>query len=144
MATLGLQILRAGDVPGLGAAHPVFVDEQLVDQIQDEQNGEQLPKPRPEPPGAVDAIDTDQHEGEVERDAQALEDLPVLPDPLPGDEAVLHATVLHVPMVQEHHGHGPLSDADGAEKDQQRPQQNAFCDDFTDHVSSPRALRALC
>lgn len=67
-------------------------------------------------------------------------DLPVLPDPLPGDEAVLHASVLHVPMVQEHHGHGSLSDAHGAEEGQQRPQQNAFYDDFDDHASSPHSI----
>ena len=137
---VGLQILRAGDVPGLGVAHPVFVDEQPVDQVQDGQYGEQLPESRPEPPGAVDGIDADQHEGEVEGNAQALEDLTVLPDPLPGDEAVLHASVLHVPMVQEHHGHGSLSDAHGAEEGQQRPQQNAFYDDCDDHASSPHSI----
>ena len=107
-------------------AHPPLVDQKAVHEVQHKEDDEELPEAREKPPGAVDGVDEDQHVGDVDGQAHGLEAQGVFPDLLLCGEAQGDAALLHIRVVEMHHPHGPVPDADGADQHQNDPQANAL------------------
>ena len=100
---VGLQILPPRDCPGVCMSNPPFINPDAVDQIQHRQHPQQLPKPLPKAPRAVDRVDTAQRIGQLERQAAELEAQTVSPDPLRHRQPQLHTACLHIRMVKMQH-----------------------------------------
>ena len=128
-ADVGLQVLRAGDDPRIGAPHPVFIDKETVDETHDEQDRRYLPESRQEPSGAVDCINADQHVNDVAGNTGCFENRAASLDSLGRGQSQLHAPFPHFGRVKIHHIHRAFADADDAEQDQQRAQHEPFQDD---------------
>ena len=126
---VGLQILRAGDDPRIGAPHPVFIDKETVDEAHDEQDCRYLPESRQEPSNAVDCINADQRVNDVAGNTDCFENRAAALDSLGRGQPQLHASFPHYGRVKIHHIHRAFADTDDANQNQQCAQNEPFQDD---------------
>ena len=133
---VGLQVLRAGDGPGLRVSHPVAVHQEPVDEVHHEQYDQQLPEALPEPPRAVDRVHEHQHVGHVAGDTQRLERRLAAPYLLMGGQPQGHAALLHLRLVQMHHAHRAVADAEGTHQHQQSAQTESLQNNSPYHAVS--------